>query len=771
MKKNRGTKKRTSRHSRKPVRPEAGPNVIRPPILDLPLESRLRIVSEMGQQARQAFAAHIERVLQIVGLVEPLHALSVLSCYGLMQTRSKAGLAGGLSEDTDILPSHPELLQAMMLRLKPDQVPKTAASPQVMQELFDLLPLITTNYHRMDLGLSAPVLEEQDDLQSLQRFLRTHTQAVRNWSFFGKMVRTAADLLQPLEQPFRRRFGLSGVELVQLCAHLCRRMENRVNEFREKQHRVFHALTIEGAIDLHCELFEGGNPAIAARLAESACSKGAKRDSVRAFLLSRSERALPDALTFSATDIASELALPESVVGEVLSRLSLALGDLSDHSPQSFFLANPVWTRPLIALAGRRFFCAVPQTLLSFFFPILEDLVTGDEDLRRRLSDRRARYLEDETERLLVEHLPLAQVVRGFKWTVGTSRFESDLIVRIDSLVILIEAKSGRVSRPALRGALDRAKEHVKNLLLEPSLQSQRLANWLLEVARSPDAGSQAVHGLPFSLAEVRKVIRLSVALEDFATLQSNSLLLQRAGWIPEGHRLAPCLLVTDLQIVFDLLQPAYLALHYLQRRAELQLRFQQVGDELDLLGLYLDTGLNLGIAGESGNTFVITGYSARIDQYYAMQDGALVAKPPRRQFSRWFETICNAVAERAFAGWMDAVYVLLSMQPKDQTAMDAELRRIRKRVMSQTGPQRGDTVVFVFTTAQPQALLVHVFRDCAPEERRARLDNLAESAFEHQHVERCLAIAIRASDVKQPFSTLAMYCRDSVDPTTVEVH
>lgn len=771
MKKNSGAKKRKSRHSRKLVRSEAGPRLVKPPILDLPLESRLRIVTEVGRQARQAFATHLERVLQVVGQVEPLHALSVLSCYGLMKTRSKAGLAGGLSENTDVLPSHPELLQAMVLRLAPDQVPTTAASPQVMQELFELLPLMTTNYHRMDLGVSAPVSEEQGDLQALQRFLRTHTQAVRNWSFFGKMVRTASDLLQPLEQPFRRRFGLSGVEFVQLCAHLCRRMEDKVNEFREKQHRVFHALTINDAIDLHCELFEGGHPAIAAKLAESARSQGAKRDSVRAFLLTRSEVALPSALTFSASDIASELALPEGAVGEVLRRLALEQGDLSDRSAQSFFLDNPVWTHPLIARADGGFFCAVPQILLSFFFPILEGLAAGDEDLRKRLSDRRARYLEDETERLLLQHLPAAQVVRGFKWTVGTSRFESDLIVRIDSLVILIEAKSGRVSRPALRGALDRAKQHVKNLLLDPSLQSQRLADWLLEVARSPDAGSQAVHGLPFSLADVRKVIRLSVALEDFATLQSNSLLLQRAGWIPEGHRLAPCLLVTDLQIVFDLLQPAYVALHYLQRRAELQLRFQQVGDELDLLGLYLDTGLNLGTAGGTDNTFVITGYSARIDQYYSMQDEALMAKPPRRRISRWFETTCNAVAERAFTGWTEVLYVLLSMRPNDQMSMEAELHRIQKRVMSKAGSKESDTVVFVFTTAQPQALLVHVFRDAGPEERRARLDNLVANAFEHQHVERCLAIAIRASDVEPPFSTLAMYWRDSVDPKTIEVH
>jgi hypothetical protein len=87
--------------------------------------------------------------------------------------------------------------------------------------------------------------------------------------------------------------------------------------------------------------------------------------------------------------------------------------------------------------------------------------------------------------------------------------------------VIAAEAKANRLTPEGLRGAPARVKRYVQDMVLAPSVQSERLAN-LISKAQSGDAASIAVvTGLGINPEAVDRVIRLSVTLDDLSVLSA----------------------------------------------------------------------------------------------------------------------------------------------------------------------------------------------------------------------------------------------------------
>src|SRR3546814_14392919 len=58
---------------------------------------------------------------------------------------------------------------------------------------------------------------------------------------------------------------------------------------------------------------------------------------------------------------------------------------------------------------------------------------------------------------------------------------------------------------------------------------------------------------------------------------------------------LAPSINITDLESVFELLTREVEKVHYLSRRREFAAHMDYEGDEIDLLGFYLDDRFNIG--------------------------------------------------------------------------------------------------------------------------------------------------------------------------------
>jgi hypothetical protein len=253
----------------------------------------------------------------------------------------------------------------------------------------------------------------------------------------------------------------------------------------------------------------------------------------------------------------------------------------------------------------------------------------------------------------------------------------------------------------------------------------------------------------------------MSVCLHDFATVQSIPTLLEKAGMLNNKYPLAPCLSLADLEVMLDLLEEPYVRLHYIRQRASSLLTQHIVGDELDMIGLYLDTALSFGGLEPGEQDIVLTGYSERIDRYYTLRDEGEHARKPRRAITAWFKRLCSQISQRPLPGWSELTSVLLSLTPHHQQELERQVQRIAKRIRDRKRPRNDeDTVIFVGPLRSETALAVRARDPDLPGRFSEGIENLASVAFQQEHVERCCVLVVNATSPDLPYLSGALLTR-----------
>ncbi len=731
------------------------------PLSTLPREAVLKGLVEMGKTHQDEFPRQLEEVETILRSVDPLLTISMLATYGLMGGVDDNGNVSSGYKGEEFNQSHVELAQALCLRVPFAECSREFPRPDTIQQLFDLLPEVGKAFGLMRfVQLQEERSDENKAVMAIQEELRLHTQIVRNWGYLSRVAGIVKRLCIPIDDVFRAAIDIRATNVIDLFAHLIRRHERLVNARIKKLMPTFRETTVAGMLDA----YHKANPHLKDSTAEMlafAEEQGITPDHMKSMLLSHTDLSIDDTHTFDAGILASETGIDASSIASALERLSLGFGDLAESTPEYFFLTNPVWTKPVIKLAGGSYFCAMPQVFFSFAFQVLAESLEGDDSATKQYEKRRAEFLESDIRDLFGKAFPDCEIGAGYRWREGSVEYENDLMVRVDSHLILVEAKSHSISWQALRGAPDRARKHVKEMLLDPSIQSLRLATRVTQALADKDNRESLLPRFPVSLDQVRTVLRLSVTLEDFATLQTTLHHAKKANWIPADHPIAPCILLADLEIVFDVLESTPHKIHYLKRRADLEAHFNYKGDELDLLGFYLKSGFNVGEAEYSGDHFALVTMSRPIDRYYtALEEGIVTAKPAPKM-TRWWKDICAKIEARDFHQWSDIANVLLSVSLEDQEAIARKFKQIAKNV-HKNWRMRGHNcaIVMIPHRKRPDALAVVAFKERDKDSRHTRMENVAAEVFESSHVERCLVIGINIDKMHYPYSLIAVYFR-----------
>ena len=162
-------------------------------------------------------------------------------------------------------------------------------------------------------------------------------------------------------------------------------------------------------------------------------------------------------------------------VKNVIDKLAFEFGDLQDCNREWVLLNNPVWKRPFIKLDDEAYFLALAGHIPHYISGLFEGLVTADSVLEQKYRARKAKYLEDEVERLFRAGFPDGKFYRGSMWDDGQGdKGENDLTMVLGSVAIVVEAKSGSLSAPAQRGAPKRLADTVRELIVAPAEQASR---------------------------------------------------------------------------------------------------------------------------------------------------------------------------------------------------------------------------------------------------------------------------------------------------------
>lgn len=759
-------KKRGNRRKGKKQRPQRYPvssggvgfvQAVSPSAGSSPIE-RAALAPSVAEEAGRRFDDDFSALQADLLRYEPLSLLAHLSFY-FLTVESDTGPPPPHSPR--IMQHHVELLQSLVLR---HDVASLAWMP-MFPDFVGFLQRLDRACHAFYVRRMTPQDNpEHQERLLMQEQMRSHTQAVRNWGYPDQMWRIVVELFAPLDDRIEAKNGVRVAHLVGMCQRLLAVAGGRIHTHFERLQPVARAKTVPTAIDAHQRAFQNPNSTVEeSEQFFAALWPDLTLDHLKESLVGHLNLRLADVYTFGLDDFVAAYSAPvdREKLEVVIAGWSLSFGDLKDRSAEGFFLDNPVWTRPFVRLDDGRYFCPIPGLLQSFCLELMEGLLQKDPDLLRRYQDQRGDYLEAEVERLFTEAFPSARVFRGSRWRRPEEpaiEYENDLLVMVGSHLIVVEAKAGAVTDPALRGSPDRLKREIRKLLVEPSEQARRFANFLRH--------HPSLHRFPtkrgafneVDAGSTRETVCLTVTLDQLGRIYSRWPALRDAGLVKPGAELVPTLALVDLESVFEVLDGQCQRLHYLVRRGELERTAAYVGGELDLLALYLDTGFNIGQFEFDSSPLMLIGDAAKLNPYLMRRATGANPPRPRLRLTPWWRDIARRVEETQPSRWTDLGVVLLSIAYDEQERFEKRFK-VTRQIVEEFWRNPGHEDVLYFGTGPEQRRGVvagFAVRQSPPRDLPDLVDGVADRAMEVVSAQCGVVIVVDVLQPHYPYRAIA---------------
>lgn len=761
-KKIRGAKRKLSGKAAQKFSPDF--RMMENPFATLTDWEREQVRQELAEASAITYRQSVDKIVAIFKKHHPRALLPVVAFYGLSTGVGEKGIATKDSERT-FHQHHLEVCQALALQIPPNELGGDPFRPTVVQELFDSVTDLTRaeHYRRLKEHHDS-VPDDEKAIAFIQGWIRANTRNVRNWGYFSQVLTVAREMYSQFDDVLLAAHGFTATNIIDLFQVMVAGVETRLSSHFQSM-RVARR-TKDKATMVH-QYFEavGLPPNEATRFLEHANVKSLSRSQLFFMLVAHADLELYRNYEFSPDYLSAQLEISRETVRALLEAFAYEWGALEGYDTERIYLSNPIWLRPIIKSADDNFLCVMPQLFFSFLMPAMERLIEciGKD----ALNDRRAEYLESKVSEIICRRFPESNTVARMKWKAGDDEYETDLITFIDSQVLIVEAKSGRITEPALRGAPERLRRHFREVLLAPNIQSRRLKEKLEDLIANPHKDDALREALPVDLRRVHRVTRLSVSLEDFGSLQSNLSQFKSTGWLPDDFQPCPTMNLADFETLFDVLEHPVHIIHYLQRREEIEGTWEYIGDELDLMGLYIRTLFNMGSL-EKQESVILTGLSEPLDAYYNSRDAGVLLPKPVPRISALFASILTQLERRATFRWSEIGALLNRVPPDDQYELTRLIRSLKDRRGKIVSDPESDNIL-IYTPTEPYdcALAYFVYTNATVNRRNEFIDTAATAALKGKHIRQCLVIGknLDAYDSAYDFIGLANPADEAKEP------
>lgn len=711
---------------------------------------RERLMVAAKQHATET-PGRLNRFLELFRKVSPPDVIATLSAFGLQVGVAEDGSSSRNLSQT-IQQHHLEILQALMLTLPISEWGAASPPPLDIQVAIDDIQALTMGFqHQRFVALEEAEDPQQRMVITLSEKIRMHTQMVRNWGYFSDVGAISRELYGALDEPLEAHHGFSASDLITVAQHLVALLEARMNVRWTGLRKTMRGRTPQRIIRGFYAQFPDA-PGNAEALIDM-MPRDVSREKAGSLVLTLYSQSLFPMMTLTSAEVAAAGDLDEAIVTRVMDALSLSPGALEGQAPERFFMDNPIWAAPLVRW-GEGYFCALPQAIFSKIHDIMRRLA-NEASLQTALASRRATYLETKVETLLRTALPGAQVRNGVTWQMGSARYETDLVARLDRTLIIVEAKSAALTPQGLRGAPDRVRRHIRELVVAPSEQSARLETL---VRRAAGGDAQALSGLSeFGdlIVGLDEVVRISVTLDDISILSSSEHELKEAGWAPEDLELGCTLNLADFGCVLEILGTPARVVHYFAERQRIQKAVEMLADEMDYLGFYLRSAFN--IAGFEGadRRLILTGMSKDIDTHYTCRDAGIAGRTPQILVQPYFAKLFQVLEQRRPDGWLSITCdVMRAFDLVEQKQAETWMNRLKRTVeRSWRDPDHECSILVTPPPIREAAILIHVYPPQLADVRRDRVAYLAQRAMDESGRERCVVISRDTSRWNEPYS------------------
>ena len=727
------------------------------PFAGLSDHQRRLAIEELAKKSEEQYQEALSGLRNIIRRHNPLLLLSIMASYGLNVPVDKTTGVTKLDSDSEIYPFHVEILQALSLQIELADLSGAPFGPDVSAQVWEKIKTLCDahNFRRFDPD-GADLPDDEKTVTLAQQLIRGATQAVRNWGYHSQIKRIARELYCPFDAQLLEARDFTASDVFNVFETMVSEVESRQTARHRTLANLFKSSGTDARllVENYHELI-GLEKEAAERFIEHLDVEEAPLDVVRSMVLSHYDLRLPDVYTFSAADLAALLGIDEDRVNAILDEYALAWGTLSRYETEHIHLSNPVWEKPLVELGDGEYFCALPVGFFSFVIPCMERVLSP---FSAAVSDRRAEYLESKVAEIVEARFPGSNTRRNFSWVEDGTTYETDLIAFIDSFALVIECKSGKVTPPALRGAPDRLRKHIQELLIDPNLQSLRLKKRLEFLATNPTVADPIRDGIGYDLSKVRKVVRVSVCLEGFGSIQASLKQLEDTGWLPADFAPCPTMNLADFETVFDILEHPVQILHYMMKREVVEASVGYLANELELLGLYLTTLLDIGEVAPDVQISMVD-MAGALDVYYNSLDAGVTLDKPRPAISPLFASVFSQLEQRGIARWTEMGVALNMFSPDDQTKITKMLAKLENRVhRNWRMPGHDNMVICIPSKASNYALAYVMFKNGNAKERRDFMEHAAATALDSDHVKTVIVIARNIDQDDAAYHTIALF-------------
>ena len=717
-------------------------------------QQEIRIIAGKSKEKYQEALSELREILQRNC---PLQVLSHMSYYGLVVPVDEITGITKLDSENKISLFHIEFLQALSLQVAPAELSYEPVRPDVLQQVWDKVRVLgDAQLFRQLCPKGLDLTEEEKAIELAQNLMRGVTQVVRNWGYHSQIKRIARELYHPLDSQLLEVRGFSSTDVIDvfdaILIDTLTKHNTHYNTIRKL--RISSGEDKSLLVENYHELI-GLEHEDAERFLELPGLEETSLDTVCCVLMAHYDIRLPLVYTFLASNVAESLGIENDKVSAILDEYAFEWGGLIEYETERFHLSNPVWEKPLVKLGDGKYFCPLPVSFFSFVIPCMEAILSPFAPV---LSKRRAEYLENKVAQIVKSRFPGSNIKRNFKWAADGATYETDLIAFIDSFVLVIECKSGKISSPALRGAPDRLRKHIHELLIEPNQQSLRLKKHLEFLGSHPNVVDPLRDKLGYDLGKVRMIVRVSVCLEDFGTIQSRLKQLENTGWLPADFIPCPTMSLANFETIFDILEHPVQILHYLMRREVIEASFGYFADELDLLGLYLTTLLNIGDTNPN-IVFSMPDISAPLDSYYNSLDAGVTLEKPRPEISSLFSSVFSQLEQRGIERWTEIGIALNMFSPDDQNRIATKLEKLEKQVHQNWQRQRHKNIlIYIPSKTSRYALGYVMFKNGNANKKWDFMELASTTALKNNHIQRVVVIGKNIDQNKMAYDIIALY-------------
>lgn len=726
---------------------------------DMTFEERVKAVREIGKKSEENFKSKYETINHwFTDDYDQLYILSFCLRYFLLSEEGydEEAATGSLS----FAPHYLEILQALSLTHERNYSARPLMNnvEKLKSDMKDIGTLIQTKLLNIPLDIKT---EKDITTYRIRTDVMGYNMAVRNWAYYHQMQTVMGEMAKLVQDEFIKAHNVCPLAFINLLFTLSAKIEERINNHLNK---LQSSLSKKDYLSIQTEyenVFERVTKSTIENKEHMWEMAGKDLTELRALLLAHSDLRLQQLFAFTPDEMAnySDGKLSVESINYLFSKLTYSFSDLKDCEKNYIILDNPTHNRPFINTEDGYFsslWTSIPHLSLS----MLEYLVQENETLRERYNIQRAKYLESEIEILFRKSFPNAEIHKGSEW-IGADgkKYENDLIVLIDTFAIVVEAKSGIMTKPAKRGAPDRLAKTIKELIEEPSEQALRFIEYLKtnkgELSLQTKTGCNKINA-----ESINYFIPLGVTFYHLGVLGTNLKLLVKSGMTNKNiHELAPSISLTDLQIVFELLTTEAQKIHYFQRRRELEMQVEYFADELDLLGFYLDTSFDIGdMEGEGKAALNLTLKSKDLDPYIIGTAKGSSVKKPELKMTTWWKDILATMAKRKTKRWLEFSYILLNIHVENQRGLERQFKELVQRIKNNEIELEHNWVVFLTANKNRQfAIVAYPYKSKHLEERNKIFSEIINQAFDvNKNLKGVVVIGVNIDTEHYPYSALA---------------